>query len=280
MNLIPALLRLGFSEYEARTYVALVRRNPLNGYELAREAGIPRANIYSVLERLEERRAVLRSEGTTAIRYAPVPAPELLDRLGSEYAGLAQAAKHDLEGLGAAPDFAEVWNAKGYAALLDQARAAIRAAQRTLLIAVAPAEASALAEDMRLIEARGVAITTLCVAACAAECGSCLGQIYRYNALPDRHPRWLIVLADESVLVAGEVTSKNDASVLRTTHKLVVELASAYIRHSIALATITEDLDDRLEQQLSLRTKSVLGSLGPIGSSEGFLEYLNRLLRK
>jgi hypothetical protein len=49
------LLQLGFSEYEARAYLALVQRNPLNGYELAKVPGVPRANIYAVLQKLKER---------------------------------------------------------------------------------------------------------------------------------------------------------------------------------------------------------------------------------
>ena len=51
---ITALLQqLGFSEYEARAYLALLQRNPLNGYELAKVSGLPRANVYAVLQKLE-----------------------------------------------------------------------------------------------------------------------------------------------------------------------------------------------------------------------------------
>src|SRR6266542_3193328 len=49
------LQQLGFSEYEARAYLALLQRNPLNGYELAKVSGLPRANVYAVLQKLEDR---------------------------------------------------------------------------------------------------------------------------------------------------------------------------------------------------------------------------------
>ena len=49
---IGALLeRLGFTEYEARAYLTLLGRNPLTGYELAKLSGIPRPNVYPVLDR-------------------------------------------------------------------------------------------------------------------------------------------------------------------------------------------------------------------------------------
>ena len=41
---------LGFTDYEARAYLALLQRHPQNGYELAKASGIPRPNIYSVLQ--------------------------------------------------------------------------------------------------------------------------------------------------------------------------------------------------------------------------------------
>ena len=53
-DVIALLLQLGFSEYEARAYLALLQRNPLNGYELAKVSGLPRANVYAVLQKLED----------------------------------------------------------------------------------------------------------------------------------------------------------------------------------------------------------------------------------
>lgn len=63
------LQQLGFGDYEARAYVALLQRSPLNGYELAKSSGIPRANIYAVLQKLEERNAVVRLDTPTGSRY-------------------------------------------------------------------------------------------------------------------------------------------------------------------------------------------------------------------
>jgi len=58
IDIISHLTELGFGEYEARAYTALVRRNPLTGYELAKVSGVPRPNIYAVIERLQHKGAV------------------------------------------------------------------------------------------------------------------------------------------------------------------------------------------------------------------------------
>ena len=47
------LQRLGFGDYEARAYTALLQRSPMTGYEIAKLSRIPRANVYDILPRLE-----------------------------------------------------------------------------------------------------------------------------------------------------------------------------------------------------------------------------------
>src|SRR5688500_2229881 len=129
-----ALLRqLGFSEYEARAYLALLQRNPLNGYELAKLSGLPRANVYAVLQKLEERGAVVRLDMPSGARYAPVAPTELTQRIASRFEDVLSATQQALEQL-ATPAAAEyVWSIQGYAALIDHAHALIDATQEQLL---------------------------------------------------------------------------------------------------------------------------------------------------
>ncbi len=43
--LATALRGLGFTDYEARAYAALAARQPATAYEIANQAGLPRANV-------------------------------------------------------------------------------------------------------------------------------------------------------------------------------------------------------------------------------------------
>src|SRR6187551_1471911 len=124
MTDITALLQqLGFSEYEARAYLALLQRNPLNGYELAKCSGLPRANVYAVLQKLEERGAVLRLDMPSGARYAPVAPTELTERIANRFQSILNATQQALDEL-AAPAAAEyLWNVQGYTALIDHAHA-------------------------------------------------------------------------------------------------------------------------------------------------------------
>src|SRR5205823_8187116 len=127
----PAALlqQLGFSEYEARAYLALVQRNPLNGYELAKASGIPRANIYAVLQKLEERGAAVRLDLPNGTRYAPTAPSELIQRVATRFQHTLGALQPALENLAMPADREYVWNIQGYETLLEHAHTLLDATQ-------------------------------------------------------------------------------------------------------------------------------------------------------
>jgi hypothetical protein len=182
-----------------------------------------------------------------------------------------------LEALEVATEREPVWNVQGYAALLDQARAALRAARRSLLLAVWPQEATALRADVAAADERGVEITTLCMAACENECGGCRGVVYRYRAAPEGAARRLVVVLDGEDVVAGEVAADGDAHSVRTRQPLLVDICGSSVRSSIALAAIVADLGPRLGETLGPQTRAVLDAAAPAGDTVGFLDRMRTL---
>jgi HTH-type transcriptional regulator, sugar sensing transcriptional regulator len=276
-KIIELLQKLGFGEYEAKAYIALLQRSPLNGYELAKASGIPRPNIYALLPRLEERGAVMRLDTPTGPRYAPVPPSELTQRLEDRFQHELAEARRALDEVGAPVEPDYVWNTHGYTALIEQAQTLVDNTKGELLIALWPQEAQALAGNLRAAEQRGAHITTLCLRACNQECGGCRGNIFRYRMAPENHTRWLVTVADGSEMLAGQISSPEEVLSVRTHQHLLVELAAWYVRHSIALATVVADLGDKLPQLLNPQTLEVLSTIGPIGSG-GWLEYMEQVL--
>jgi DNA-binding MarR family transcriptional regulator len=243
------LQRLGFTEYEAQAYVTLVEHGELSGYELAKRSGIPRANVYAVIDKLLERGAVLQAQGEKGPRYAAVPSATLLHSMDAEHKRSLNAADKALAGLAQAETPASVFNLGGEQ-LLDQARQLIDACAEHLLIAIQPAEASALAPALQQARARGVEIVTLCLEACEQPCGGCQGKLHRHALAPGDGSRWLLLVMDgHKALVGrfGEATREG----LVTAQSLVVELTNAYIHQSIALATLGDELAGRFDGLLS-----------------------------
>lgn len=279
-DLVGRLQELGFSEYEARAYVMLLQRNPLNGYELAKLSGVPRANIYGVLQKLEERGAAVHLDAAGESRvYAPVSPEELLHRLGSSFEKSLSEARQGLQQLGAAAEPEQVWTTQGYAALLEHARALLANARERLLVAVWPQESAALSTDLGEVEAREVEIVTLCLAGCPTECGNCRGFIHRYQVAPEEQNRWLVLAPDEGEILAAEISPAGQATAVRTRQRLLVQLTCWYIRHTIALATLLSSVGNRLDEWLEPESRAALDTLGPQPAS-GWLEYMRSLVAR
>jgi sugar-specific transcriptional regulator TrmB len=282
METIELLKQLGFGEYESQAYIALLKSSPLNGYELAKASGLPRANIYSVLQKLEKRSAVVRLDAPEGARYSPVPPKDLLWRLRSNYEAVIESAQNALESVTAPTEHEQVWNIHGYSVMLEHARSLVDSSQKDLLTALSPDEASALESNFSAAEARGVKITNLCTSACLNECGHCRGNIFRYSVADEKGKRWLVIVRDGEQVLAGEIGLGDETLAVLTQQQILVELISWYIYHSIALATVLNDLGGRIEKFLQPATLSMLASLGPAGMNGkiGWLEYMRENLSR
>lgn len=275
---VALLQQLGFGGYEARAYIALLQRSPLNGYELAKASGVPRSNIYTVLQKLEERGAVVRLEMPGGARYAPVPPQELMAQLGNRFQQTLGAAQRSLEALPTPAEHAHVWNLRGHTALLENAHTLLDAVQERLLVAIARPDAAALAEPLAQAEARGVEVTTLCIDTCTEGCGYCRGAICQHCVALDEPYRWLVLVADGTEMLAGERSVGDEVVAVRTRQPLLVQLVSWYIWHSIALATLLNELNDLSERVRDPETRASLQALGPSEQGGGWLEYMRQLL--
>jgi sugar-specific transcriptional regulator TrmB len=77
---IRRLTRLGLTSYEAKAYLALIRRDSFTAAQVARQATLPRQRIYDVLSSLVEKGLASTRPGSV-VKYAAT-APELaIDRL-------------------------------------------------------------------------------------------------------------------------------------------------------------------------------------------------------
>jgi HTH-type transcriptional regulator, sugar sensing transcriptional regulator len=272
-DIIDQLQQLGFSEYETKAYIALLQQHPANGYALAKRSGVPRANIYGVLQKLEERGAVILvtvAEGTV---YSPISPDDLVTRLRNHINEVLASAQRDLKALATPIEQTYVQNVQGNAQLLEHARELINKAHKWLLIALWQPEASALAESLTQAQLRGVTINILCCQACPQECGGCLGSVYRYRITPDQQAHGLIVIQDEYEMLVG-MTGIN-ATAIRTRQSGLINMTAWYVRHSITLAAIVTDMGGSLESMLRPETHQLLHG---IGQGDSWLEYIQRLV--
>ncbi|MEO7203331.1 MAG: helix-turn-helix domain-containing protein [Candidatus Tumulicola sp.] len=230
-----ALVGLGFSAYEARAYVALLGAGTANGYEIAKRSGVPRGNIYDVLDRLIERKSVTRRPGPGRGLFVAVSPGHLGDVLKADLSASISHATRLLATI-AEPAVAEpIWEIDGYNQLLAATRDAVSSAQSSIAIALYPNEAAAVGEQAEFALRRGTTVVSVCMASCQRPCGGCMGTIYRRNAAAagDDTQRSLIVLRDDRYAIAAARIQGDHVSAVRTAQPAIVDLARHFISASI-----------------------------------------------
>jgi predicted transcriptional regulator len=272
---VAALAALGFGEYEARVYVALLAHGPLSGYEVSKRSGVPRPNVYPALRRLTDRGAVVALAARRGALYQARPAAEVLERLAREQRERLEAAAAALARLAQPADEPLATALAGEEELVGRARRLVAAAEARLFLAVVPATAGLLVTEVERAMARGVQVTTQCVQACPAPCGGCRGDVFRHaTELPPA--RWLLVVADERELLAADLTRPGKAATgLATRHPALVRLAVSALQDGIAAAEIVRSLGGAIVPALDPTARAVLE--GPALADRGRRSWLERL---
>lgn len=78
-ELVENLKEIGFNGYEAKVYIALLKKYPATGYEVSKLADIPQARAYDSLKALEYAHVVTASN-TKPVSYTPIKPKELTKR--------------------------------------------------------------------------------------------------------------------------------------------------------------------------------------------------------
>jgi predicted transcriptional regulator len=201
---VGALKELGWSEAEARLYVALAETGEtLTGYQCAKMAGIPRPNAYPALQRLVRRGAIVEIPLDAGVRFQAVPFDQVrraladgMDRLLSQVeTGLSATALRGAVSLG-----------RGRAAFLSEALALIEGADEALSVGASAGSVDALGPALTRQAAQGTAVTFYCFDRCPTPgCGVCREPIPLSEG-PFVPHGWLVLVAQPGgVLVVQDL---------------------------------------------------------------------------
>jgi len=211
---------LGFSQYEAACYMALVGNHPVNGSQLSKVSGIARSRIYDVLRSLTAKGFVI--EVNTGL-YAPLPA--------------ARADRKD--------DFEFIWTLTGYDNVMEKARHMIQDAKKEIYARLFPEADQRLSRDLVKAEKSGVAIRYIA-----------MGDIPRRFAVQVTHPdhenliatiggRSFDIITDKSEALVGifEVGNEDASPINWTRNQWFVVANRDSLRHDFYHCFLEKTLD-------------------------------------
>ncbi|VBB09524.1 sugar-specific transcriptional regulator trmb [Lucifera butyrica] len=232
-DIILKLEQLGFSSYEAKAYYALIRKYPINGYEISKIGKIPSAKIYDTINRLRIKGAIVEST-TESGKYYPVPADTLLAKLKQEFTLMIQDLEGQLKKTEPLPDIDVTHNFSGYETFAEKTIGLIQNASVSLLLSVWPEEEILVSDAIAQAKKRGVTVVAgifgnssiesnyyINLDSCGVSSQARLGN--RLN----------IIIGDSKEVVICEMGENGKAEGVWTTTPSIILVAKEYIKHDI-----------------------------------------------
>ncbi len=239
------LVTLGFSEYEAKAYLALLGDSPTTGYQISKSSGVPRSMIYEVLGKLVARGAAMTLHSEGGNKYAPMAPAEFLDQLQREHERLVTSLKDDLRSVGSSPTHEHVWSIGGNANVMAKAKEVIDQAQKRIHIALMPETFPSLHNALTMAVDRGVRVVVYSTDELDLEGARVVVSPVPEKASERIEGLWLVLVADGEEALIGELLTENQARASWTRSPLFVFVAEHHLRTDIYLPQVLSMLGDK-----------------------------------
>lgn len=261
MSLLEDLTDIGFTEYEAKVYLALLRENPTTGYQLSKKAGIPRSMVYEALGRLDARGAVLKSAEDKATLYRPLPPDALLERYQQEHRRLMRSLREGLRQHYTAHDEDLLWTTTGRDAVLSYAGQMMRGAESELMLVLADPDLEVLRTGIDAARERGVHVSALLTGEGELECD----QVARHPPIESELHELtdsLIVVADGREALIASTNLEMTATITR--NRNLVLIARQFVWMELFAQRIFARLGPELLARLDPRDQQVFEGFSPM----------------
>lgn len=246
VNIIKRLIEIGFSEYEAKAYTALVSENPATAYEIARSSGIPTSKIYEVISRLLEKGVVIIADENKTKRYIPIDPAEFIESRKNRLETTLDELKQDLTDIQSHTDISYIWNVRDYESLMEKAKRMVDSSGKNLLISGWNEELSFLEDSLKNQEKNYIQIAIVHFG------GTCIraGQMFRHpiedTLYNEKGGRGFVIIADSKEALMATVFDENRVEGAWSVNKGYVTLAEDYVKHDIYIMKIVQRFDQQL----------------------------------
>lgn len=266
MDLLNDLSAIGFTEYEAKVYLALLKDHPATGYQLSKQAGIPRSMVYEALGRLDARGAVLKTEEPKATLYRPMPPDALLDRLTDDHQRRMRTLREGLNTIYNAQDEGHLWSFTGEPTILSYARDMLGQAQAEAMLVLTDAHLERLHDAIIAAHERGVALGALLTGEGRLEVGQVAHHPPRESQLHKLADSLVVVVDEQEVLIASSHPTSYTATV--TTNINMVQIGRQFVWMELFAHRIFSQLGPEALDQLAPEDRSILQSV-----THGMFDY-------
>ena len=264
---IEHLKTLGFTEYEAKVYLALVRDHPATAYTISQNSGVPHSRVYDITRRLISRGAALQV-GSNPDRFSPLPPEELTVKLERDHQQSVKEFRELVKTLPFEADFDPVWNIGDRGEALRITGELIEASGKTVYIGIWDDELGGLLPALRAADARGVRIVFLIY----GRTDPGFGELYyhRTEGMPQvgELGRTIDCVADSAACVTGSLAKKRPPQIVWPKNRGLVKTVEEYIIHDFYLAELQRSMGEAIETAFGRNLERLREKFGSGGTQQ------------
>jgi Cd2+/Zn2+-exporting ATPase len=255
MEISSDLVALGFTEYEAKIYLALLKESPANGYQLSKRTGVPRSMVYEALGRLHTRGAVLSSGDERTTIYRPLPPEQLLDKYNRQYQNLINNLHEELKGLYTAHEEDVLWSISGEEAIYSYASQMIQRGQTEIYLVMGDDPLERLRETLHPVCRADLSVGALLTGSGDLDCEQVSHHPPAESEVQGLENMLVVVVDGRECLIAD---LGQDMSATVTTNKNLVLISRQFIWMELFAQRVYKRLDPSLLDLLDQADKQLL----------------------
>lgn len=242
-EIVKELQKLGFSQYECKAYINLLKKSPVTGYELSKKSGVPRSMIYEVLGKLLDKGAVY-TVPSDPVKYVPLSAEELIKRLRKSFENSFDFLEKNLKSLENERETDVIWRINSDEHVMAEIVDMIDKAQEEVWLSIWNPQASSVKEQIEKRIQEGIKVYSMVFSEPDTE----LGATYHHDFMPPEIAekrmggRLTIVARDMEEVLIANFAPNTEGWAVKTTDLALVLVAIEYIRHDIAYGEVTKQL--------------------------------------
>ncbi len=239
-------MEIGFSEYEARAYLGLLKQHPATAYQAAKQSRLPSSKIYEVLSRLIDKGVVLETAQGGKKRYIPSPPTEFIEGYRGRMEKTLNSLRKELPQFGQDTDVSYIWNMTHYHDFLDKARRMTEACRETLLLSTWREELLPLKAILKKKERQGTQIAVVHFGQPDEQVGRMFVHPIENTIYAEKGGRGFVLVCDGREALMGTVMKDERVEGAWSKNRGFVTLAEDYVKHDIYIMKIVARFDDLL----------------------------------
>lgn len=245
------LIQLGFTLHEAKCYITLLEHDALNGYEVSKLSGIPRANAYSTLESMYEKGYVYRID-EKSVKYIAKDFMDLSKQLQKRMEESIEYLRDNLSTSKVSKE--RFMSVEGKKNIMIKIREMIDSAEELILIDLHHVDYKSIKDNLKAASDRDVAIYLIVM---GEEVDHGFSHVYYHEINENNIIRDFNMIADYEG-ISATLEGDHETGVFSKQRNFVQVIKEA-LSHDIFLEIAMKDISFDSREEIKKLSRSIFG---------------------